>query len=254
MAQKQKSFSINNDIYLHYGDRWYTAKDDPVALLRSEARTRNNWIISEIAARFPGGEARVLDIGCGAGFLANELALRNYQVTGVDSSQPALDVARRHDTTGTVDYRYGDACRLELDEKMFDVVCALDFLEHVENPRLVVKEASGRLRLGGLFFAHTFNRNLLSWLVVIKGVEWFIRNTPPRMHCLRYFIKPRELRGMCRDYGIDVLQCRGLTPKVFSAAFWKTVATGTVDDDFTFCFVRHTTMGYIALGVKNRES
>ena len=73
MAPKQKSFSINNDIYLHYGDRWYTAKDDPVALLRSEARARNRWIVSEIAARFPGGNARVLDIGCGAAFSRTNL-------------------------------------------------------------------------------------------------------------------------------------------------------------------------------------
>ena len=63
------SKQVNNDIYHQLGERWYTAQDDPVALLRAESRARNPWLIGEIRTAFPTGKVRVLDIGCGAGFL-----------------------------------------------------------------------------------------------------------------------------------------------------------------------------------------
>lgn len=246
----EKSPLVNNDIYDQYGERWYTARNDPVGLLRAEARARNPWIILEMTKRFSDRNIRILDIGCGAGFLANELARHGYHVTGLDASESTLEVARRHDSTGTVDYRFGDAYRMEFENGTFEVVCAMDFLEHVENPERIVREVSRVLRTGGLFFFYTFNRNFLTWLVVIKGVEWFIRNTPRNMHCLRYFIKPDELKRMCRENGLKVTLCRGMAPKVFHSAFWKTIATGSVDDFFTFDFTRHAMVGYIGLAIR----
>jgi 2-polyprenyl-6-hydroxyphenyl methylase/3-demethylubiquinone-9 3-methyltransferase len=241
---------VNNEIYRCYGERWYSAEDDPVALLRAEGRSRNPWIVSEIRKRLPGGEVRILDVGCGAGFLSNKLAREGFVVTGIDASSESLEVARRHDATGRVEYRSADARRLEFENGNFHVACALDFLEHVEEPALVVGEISRVLRPGGLFFFHTFNRNLLSWLVVIKGVEWFVRNTPPGMHRLRYFIKPGELKEMCRQRGLDVVFCRGFMPKLDHAAFWKMLLSGRIDDGFTFEFTRHTMMGYTGLAVR----
>jgi 2-polyprenyl-6-hydroxyphenyl methylase / 3-demethylubiquinone-9 3-methyltransferase len=249
-----KSCSINNDIYDQYGERWYTADDDPVALLRAEARARNRWIISEMTKRFSDRGVQILDVGCGAGFLANELALNGYRVTGLDTSEPTLKVASRHDSTGTVDYRSGDACKMEFGSGTFNVVCAMDFLEHIENPKQVVREAARVLKSGGLFFFYTFNRNFLTWLVVIKGVEWFVRNTPRNMHCLRFFIKPAELKHMCRENGLRVVLCRGLAPKVWNRSFWKMLVTGKVDDRFAFNFKRHTIMGYIGLAIRDLDA
>jgi 2-polyprenyl-6-hydroxyphenyl methylase / 3-demethylubiquinone-9 3-methyltransferase len=243
--------TVNNEIYHQYGERWYTAQDDPVALLRAEARARNRWIISELKRRKLAQGTRILDVGCGAGFLANELAIHGYRMTGLDASDDALEVARKHDTTATVDYRTGNAYAMEFEDKMFDVVCAMDLLEHVEKPELVVCEVSRVLKPEGLFFFYTFNRNFLAWIFAIKGVEWFIRNTPHNMHCLRYFIKPAELRRMCSENGLDMLLCRGLAPKIFHAAFWKTLATGIVDNRFSFDFTCHTMIGY--LGLARRE-
>lgn len=246
-----KRGKVNNEIYHSYGERWYGAADDPVALLRAEARARNPWIASEIRRRLSSSKARVLDIGCGAGFLANHLALQGFDVTGIDASETSLEVARRYDSTGSVDYRSGDASRLEFMDGTYDVACALDFLEHVEDPIRVLQEASRVLKAGGLFFFHTFNRNLLSWLVVIKGVEWFVSNTPRDMHSLRYFIKPAELRRMCRECGLDMVLCRGFNPKIAQSAFWKMLFTGRVGDDFTFGFTRSTLLGYTGLAVRS---
>jgi 2-polyprenyl-6-hydroxyphenyl methylase/3-demethylubiquinone-9 3-methyltransferase len=245
-----KGDQVNNDFYDLYGERWYTAQDDPVGLLRAESRTLTPWVLAEIRKRCPGKAVHVLDIGCGAGFLANELARHGLKVTGIDASKRSLDIARGHDDTGSVVYRSGDALDLEFPDQSFEVACAMDFLEHVEPPARVLSEAARVLIPGGLFFFNTFNRNLLSWLVVIRGVEWFVRNTPKNMHCLRFFTKPSELSRMCDDTGLRIEYVRGLVPVVWKLAFWKMIFTGRVTDDFAFRFSRFPITGYAGLAVR----
>lgn len=233
---------VDNEVYHHLGRRWYLAQDDPIALLRAEARHRNPWIVARL--REQGRvQARLLDVGCGGGFLANYLSSKGFDVTGLDASQSSLDVARQYDVTQRVRYERGDALALPYPDDSFDAVCAMDLLEHVENPARAIAEAARVLRLGGLLFFHTFNRNWLSWLVVIKGVEWFVENTPRNLHQLRYFLKPEELRHMCAHAGLGVCELHGSRP-VLSEAFFKMLATGVVSDDFGFTFTRSTLLGY----------
>lgn len=246
--QRQISDQVNNGIYDQLGERWYHAKDDPVALLRAEARARNPWVMAEIQKVFP--TAQVLDIGCGAGFLANALAQQGMAVTGFDASEESLQIARYHDETGRVHYQSGDANHLPFADESFDVTCAMDFLEHVEDPPHIVAEAARVLKPGGLFFFHTFNRNWIAWLFGIKGVEWFVKNTPPNLHSYRYFIKPSELTAMCEQSGMKVVTMRGLDPVIAQRAFWKMVATGTVDDDFQFKFTNSKWIGYTGIAQK----
>jgi 2-polyprenyl-6-hydroxyphenyl methylase / 3-demethylubiquinone-9 3-methyltransferase len=244
--------SVNNDIYSTLGARWYDAADDPVALLRAEARLRNPWVAQQIATRFGGRPCSVLDIGCGGGFLSNHLAALGHRVTGLDEAHDSLAVAARHDASGTVKYDHGDATSLPYDAGSFDVVCAMDFLEHVEEPERVVAEASRVLSPSGLFFFHTFNRNWLSWLVVIKGVEWFVKNTPPDMHVLHLFLKPAEVAAMCRQNGMETMQVLGSRPKI-GAAFWKMLRTGIVPADFEFTFSPSTKLGFTGFARKRPE-
>jgi 2-polyprenyl-6-hydroxyphenyl methylase / 3-demethylubiquinone-9 3-methyltransferase len=189
---------VNNAIYEALGDRWYEANDDPVALLRAESRHRNPWVARHIDEAFGGRPIDALDVGCGAGFLSNYLAARGHRVAGLDASPESLAVAARHDPSGSADYRLGDALALPYPDASFDVACAMDFLEHVEEPARAVAEIGRVLRPGGLFFFHTFNRNPLAYLVIIKLVEWFVKNTPRDMHVLRLFVRPDELAAMCR--------------------------------------------------------
>ncbi len=234
---------VNNAIYAEMGARWYEAKDDPVALLRAEARHRNPWVAEQIANVLGERQCSVLDVGCGAGFLSNYLAERGHRVIGLDAEDDCLAVAARHDGTRSVDYLHGDALSLPYVDASFDVVCAMDFLEHVEEPERAIAEAARVLVPGGLFFFHTFNRNWLSWLVVIKGVEWFVRNTPDDMHVLRLFLKPQEVAAMCQAHGLETIQILGSRPR-FGAAAWKTLATGVVGDDFQFRFTPSTRLAY----------
>jgi 2-polyprenyl-6-hydroxyphenyl methylase/3-demethylubiquinone-9 3-methyltransferase len=183
-------------------------------------------------------------VGCGAGFLSNYLAREGFDVTGLDASRASIDVAARHDGSGKARYLLGDARRLPFEDASFDVVCAMDFLEHVEDPARVVTEVARVLRPGGTFFFHTFNRNALAWLVVIKGVEWFVKNTPRHMHVLRLFIKPRELEQMCQTAGMSFVELHGSEPVVLSRAFWQMLFTRVVPADFRFRFSKSCLLAY----------
>ena len=243
---------VNQKMYDELGERWYSANDDPVALLRAESRKRNKWIAEEVRNAFAERQVRLLDVGCGAGFLSNELAREGLLVTGLDASESSLGIARMHGDPDRVAYQRGDAYNLPHEDESFEIICAMDLLEHISDPGQVINEIARVLKPHGLFFFHTFNRNLLSYLVIIKGVEWFVRNTPRNMHVLRLFIKPSELREMCGRSGLTLKVLRGFGPKAGHPAFWHMLLTGIVREDFEFEFTKSTLMGYIGFAVKER--
>ncbi|MBI2743251.1 MAG: 3-demethylubiquinone-9 3-O-methyltransferase [Chlamydiales bacterium] len=238
---------INNSFYEALGERWYTANDHPIALLRKENEIRTPWVIKTIASKYQ-GPCKILDIGCGAGLLSNPLVQAGHKVTGVDLSPMSLTIAREQDLTRSASYILASAEQLPFADESFDVAIALDLLEHVENPLLVIQEARRVLKPGGRFFFHTFNRNFLSWLLVIKGVEWAVRNTPPRMHVYNLFIKPKELREMCASVGVEIEEIHGLSPKLLSPALPRMLLTRRVPENFKFQFTRSLVTGYIGYG------
>jgi len=242
---------VNNQIYDQLGELWYTGRDHPMALLRAQTPPLVEWVVGEAKAHFPARKARVLDLGCGAGLVANRLAQRGMVVTGLDASASSLAVAARHDQTASVRYVRGDACKLEFEDASFDVVTAMDLLEHIEQPAQLIREAARVLVPGGVFLFHTFNRNALAWLFVIKGVEWFVKNTPPRMHVLPLFLRPTEVAQMCDKYGLRRAALHGFGPVVCSRAFLRLLATGSVPPELRFQFQRSTRVSYVGAAVKD---
>jgi 2-polyprenyl-6-hydroxyphenyl methylase/3-demethylubiquinone-9 3-methyltransferase len=249
--EASRAVAVNNDIYFALGEHWYADEDSPVALLRAESKLRNPWIAGHLDEAFGDRACRVLDVGCGAGFLSNDLALRGHEVTGVDLAADALAVAHAHDASGRVRYRAGDALALPFDDGSFDAVCAMDLLEHVDDPERAITEASRVLAPRGLFFFYTFNRNALAGLVIIKGVEWFVRNAPEHMHVLRLFLKPDEVRAACTAHGLDEPDLVGVRPRL-TLPFWRMLVTGLVANDFTFTFTASTRLAYA--GVAHKRS
>jgi 2-polyprenyl-6-hydroxyphenyl methylase/3-demethylubiquinone-9 3-methyltransferase len=241
---------VNNAVYRSLGERWYEAQDDPLALLRAQARLHLPWIAAEAEARLGGRRRRVLDLGCGGGFVANDLARRGFTVVGVDLAPEALEVGARHDDTKSVRWVVADARSLPFDTGSFDLVTAMDFLEHVDSVDDVVGEAARVLSPGGLFFFHTFDRSWASWLVVIKGVEAVVRNVPPRLHVHRAFIRPAELRAVCARHGLRLDDLRGCRPEL-SLALLRLVGTGVVPLDLAFRFCRSTLTGYSGIAERS---
>ncbi|HSX10604.1 MAG TPA: bifunctional 2-polyprenyl-6-hydroxyphenol methylase/3-demethylubiquinol 3-O-methyltransferase UbiG [Chlamydiales bacterium] len=239
MEKQACSETINNDFYEELAEKWYTASDHPIALLRAENGVRVPWIMREI-----GAEKTVLDIGCGAGILTNALAKAGHTVHGIDLSPSSLRVAKAKDTTQKVSYQVANAYSLPYPNRTFDVVTAMDVLEHVEEPALLIAEASRVLKPNGQFFFHTFNRNFVSYLVIIKGVEWCVPNTPKNMHVYPLFIKPSEMRDLCLHEHLLIKKLHGFRPRIFSLPFLKMVFSRRVPEDFTFCFSKSLMTGY----------
>lgn len=245
MERQTRSQTINNDFYDELGDDWYTSTDHPIALLRAENEVRVPWIIDEI-----GSNKSVLDIGCGAGFLTNALVKVGHQVTGIDVSEKSLEAARKRDTTEKVQYVKANAYALPFENESFDVVCAMDVLEHVEEPSLLIQEASRVLKPEGLFFFHTFNRNFLSYLVVIKGVDWCVPNAPKNMHVYPLFIKPKELKQFLYEKHLAVVNLQGFRPKIFTSSFLKMLFTRKIPNEFGFRFSKSLATGYCGYAKK----
>lgn len=241
---------VNNEVYESLGNRWYMAKDDPIALLRAEARFRNEWINQEITRQLGPSPAKIIDIGCGGGFLSNYLTLKGHEVVGVDISKESLKVAARFDTTGKASYISADALDLPFSKSSFDVACALDILEHVQPAEKLIAEASRVLRPGGIFFFHTFNRSLQSWLLVIKFVPWFVRNTPRNLHLFRYFIRPSELAKMLEENNLLPGPINGVRPKILPEPILEFLLHGTINEKFQFKFSRSLAVGYLGWAQK----
>jgi 2-polyprenyl-6-hydroxyphenyl methylase/3-demethylubiquinone-9 3-methyltransferase len=239
---------VDNSIYETYGERWYTAHDDPIALLRAESKTILPWALEQISHH--GGASSVLDVGCGAGFLTNALAKEKFVVSGLDLSPESLETAQRHDSTGTVRYRSGNAYCLPYSDGSFDVVTSMDFLEHVDNPDLVISEITRVLKPDGLFLFHTFNRNWLAHLVIIKLVEWLVKNTPKDMHVIHLFLKPEEVKKLCVKHGMRPGKFVGIRPSVSSIPF-RSIFSGVVPESLRFKIVRSTKLSYLGSAVKN---
>ena len=249
MERKKSHRIINNSFYEVLGDKWYEETAHPIAILRAENRLRNPWI-SEIIDQQFSKKISFLDIGCGAGFLTNYLSLNGHEVHGLDISQSSIEIGRKQDRTKKVNYRVGSAYSLPYKNESFDAVAAMDLLEHVEEPEKVISEASRVLKKGGLFFFHTFSRNLLSYLLVIKGVDLFVPSAPPNMHVYSLFLNPREVKKLCLNSHMQVEKIIGVKPDFASSSFWKMVFCRKIDENFRFAFTPSLLTGYSGYALK----
>jgi 2-polyprenyl-6-hydroxyphenyl methylase / 3-demethylubiquinone-9 3-methyltransferase len=244
-----KSKSVNNDFYDDLNDSWWDGQNHPIALLRAENKIRNPWIQNTLKKHFD-RKLNILDIGCGGGLLTTFLAENGHQVTGIDTSKHSLETAKKQDRNGKINYIEGCALTLPFKDQEFDCVCAMDLLEHIPCYETAVKEAARVLKNDGLFFFHTFNRNIFSFIMIIKGVEWFVKNTPPDMHVYDKFIKPKELLNTFKTCDLELLSLQGLVPDFKSRSFLKMLTTRCVDNDFRFKFVKNTLTGYVGVAIK----
>lgn len=160
---------------------------------------------------------RVLDVGCGGGMLSESMAKAGAWVVGVDVSENALDVGRKHarQSALAINYLQAPAERLPFKCSSFHTVVAFDVLEHVSDLPMTLAEISRVLRPGGRFIYNTMNRTILCRVVVIWIGERCWKGGPPRgTHNWHKFIRPRELVELMARNGIANVETRGFAPVV----------------------------------------
>ena len=157
---------------------------------------------------------RVADVGCGGGILAESMAARGAQVTGIDLSTKAIGVARLHqyESGSSVDYRHVAAEALAVEMPgAFDVVACLELLEHVPEPASTVAACAALVKPGGLVVFSTLNRNPKSYVQAILGAEYVLRLLPRGTHDWARFLRPSELAGFARRARLDLVTMTGMT-------------------------------------------
>lgn len=151
----------------------------------------------------------LLDIGCGGGLLCEPLTRLGFAVTGIDAGEKNIKVAQLHaEKMGlSIDYR---AATPEQTDGSFDVVLAMEVIEHVADVEAFLAACADRLKPGGAFFGATLNRNAKSFVMAIVGAEYVLRWLPRGTHDWRKFVRPSEFSAGLRKVGITVKELEGL--------------------------------------------
>jgi len=149
---------------------------------------------------------RILDIGCGGGILCEPLARLGAGVVGADPSSNNIAAARRHADAGglTIDYRVTAAEALADAGERFDVVLAMEVVEHVADVGLFVRRCADMVKPGGLMVAATLNRTVKSFALAIVGAEYVLRWLPRGTHQWDKFVTPNELEIAMARAGLQV--------------------------------------------------
>ncbi|WP_181701064.1 bifunctional 2-polyprenyl-6-hydroxyphenol methylase/3-demethylubiquinol 3-O-methyltransferase UbiG [Chthonobacter albigriseus] len=155
---------------------------------------------------------RVLDIGCGGGLVCEPMARLGADVVGVDPSTTNIEVARLHAAQSdvSIDYRAATAEDLAAAGETFDVVLALEVIEHVADVEEFLRLTSAMVRPGGLMVVATINRTLKALGLAIIGAEYVLRWLPRGTHSYDKLVRPEEIEGPLQAEGLALLDRTGV--------------------------------------------
>jgi 2-polyprenyl-6-hydroxyphenyl methylase/3-demethylubiquinone-9 3-methyltransferase len=212
--------TVNNGVYRTKGHAWWDDEEGMFSTIRffvNPVRFGYFRKVMEERGLLSQAGLRVLDVGCGGGFLSEDFARLGCRVTGLDPAPESVDAARSHAAKEglAIDYVVGVGEALPFPGESFDVVVCCDVLEHVENVERVAAEIGRVLKPGGLFFFDTINRTFASWLFMIKVMqEW--RATAfadADAHVWRKFLRPGEVEDVFARNEVLFKGFRGILPR-----------------------------------------
>jgi 2-polyprenyl-6-hydroxyphenyl methylase/3-demethylubiquinone-9 3-methyltransferase len=156
----------------------------------------------EHAGRQPLAGLSVIDVGCGGGLVTEPMARLGAAVTGLDGAEESIRAAGAHALAMglTIDYRVGS---VETTSGAFDVVLALEIVEHVADLHAFCDAATGLVKPGGLMIVSTINRTLAARALAITAAERLLRWVPHGTHDYEKLVTPEELRGALHALDVE---------------------------------------------------
>ena len=156
---------------------------------------------------------RILDIGCGGGLLCEPLCRMGADIVGVDASETNIAIASTHagETGLAIDYRADTSEALAEAGETFDVVLAMEVVEHVADIELFLQSSASMVKPGGLMIVATLNRTLKSHALAIIGAEYILRWLPVGTHQWERFVTPDELERAMAPTGLSLAERVGVT-------------------------------------------
>ena len=213
MANPSTSSSDEVARFEAQAEAWWDPEGDfkPLHLLNPP---RMEFLVETLATHFARDPATgrpfegltLLDIGCGGGLLSEPLARLGFAVTAIDAGEKNIAIARRHAALTGLAIDYRAAGPEDLTER-FDVVIAMEVVEHVPDVGAFLAACADRCKPGGGFAAATLNRTPKAFALAIVGAEYLLRWLPRGTHDWRRFLRPSELAAKLRRAGI--------TPRAF---------------------------------------
>ncbi len=181
------------------------------------------FIKNKIEEHFAGADfqfknLKILDIGCGGGLVAEPFARVGAKVTAIDASEKNIQVAKIHaEKSGLIiDYLCTSAEKLAEKPEKFDIVLALEIIEHVADVENFIKSCSNLLQPGGLLFIATINRNLKSLALAKIAAEYILRWLPVGTHDWKKFLKPSEVNFYVEKAGLKLLSLAGFSYNILT--------------------------------------
>jgi 2-polyprenyl-6-hydroxyphenyl methylase/3-demethylubiquinone-9 3-methyltransferase len=228
MAAKPHASSVDQaevERFSRLASDWWNPRG-PMAALHKFNPVRLGYIRDQAAKRFARDPKkldcleglRMLDIGCGGGILSEPLARLGARMVGADPSEENIAAASAHSQASgiAIDYRATTAEDLAEAGERFDVVLAMEVVEHVADVGSFVKTCGAMVKPGGVMIAATLNRTLKSFALAIVGAEYVLRWLPRGTHQWDKFVAPNELEIAFERSGLQVTGERGVIYNPFA--------------------------------------
>lgn len=210
------------------GDKWWDPQG-PMKPLHRLNPVRLEYIRHQICRHFDRDVnamkvltgLKIADIGCGGGLVTEPLCRMGGDVTGVDAGKENIRVAKEHakEIKLDIDYQATTVEAMAAAGKKFDVVTALEIVEHVEDVSLFMESCCKLVKKNGLIILSTLNRTPKSFLMGIVAAEHILRWVPVGTHDWKKFLKPSELAREVEDHGFKIADICGLVYSPFTQQF-----------------------------------
>lgn len=210
MIQDHNVNPVEIDKFSALASKWWDP-DSEFKPLHEINPLRLQWIEEEVGGSLQ--NLRILDVGCGGGILAESMACRGAQVTGIDLAQASLTTAKLHGLESGIKVEYHCVAAEDFAREhpnSFDVVTCMELLEHVPQPASIIQACQQLVKPGGYVLFSTINRNPKAFALAIVAAEHLLKMVPKGTHHYNGFIKPSELMRDARRAGLYLQQLKGL--------------------------------------------